>query len=354
MTKILKLNPVNPEMDKIIEAAAVIKSGGLVAFPTETVYGVGADLFNADACANIFKVKNRPVDNPMIVHVSSIGQLQSIAIDIPKKVEDALKVLWPGPVTFILKRNPTVPPTERRSMVHLISVRMPAHPIALRLIEESGVPIAAPSANLSTKPSGTKAEHVGKDLYGKIDMILDGGDTAFGLESTIIDATVEPYVLRRPGAFTVIELQKFLGGITVPDSINRQLKDDEIPIAPGMKYRHYSPEKRLVAVNGTGLLADCVAKALEGSKVAVLCSNEAAVKMPKKATVIRLGSELSLYEVAKNLFDSFRKLDETDVDVAFIQTFPEKGIGLALMNRIVKAAGSEVIASQDELSRLMI
>jgi L-threonylcarbamoyladenylate synthase len=352
MTRILKINPLNPEMEKIRKAAAVIRSGGLVVFPTETVYGIGADAFNADACARVFEVKNRPMDNPMIVHISDLDQLHDVAADIPKKVEDAVKILWPGPVTFVLKRNPHMPPTERRTMLDLISVRMPAHPVALRLIELSG-PIAAPSANISTKPSGTRAEHVEKDFNNRIEMILDGGDTAFGLESTIIDTTVEPYAVLRPGAFTLIELQKFLGEIRVPDSINRSLKDDEIPKAPGMKYRHYAPDCRLAVADSKELLLSITGRAKENKKIAFLCSNEMADSIGNNAITIRLGSERNLYEIGKNLFDSFRRLDSMHIKCAIIQRFPERGIGLAIMNRVMKASDSNIISSLGEFDAFL-
>jgi L-threonylcarbamoyladenylate synthase len=345
MTKVLRINPINPQAEMIREAASIIKAGGLVAFPTETVYGIGADAFNGDACKNIFKVKNRPMDNPLIVHISKIAQLGDIARDVPDDLGNALKILWPGPVTFRLKKNANVP-YETTAMLDTVSVRMPAHPVALRLIEGSGTPIAAPSANISTRPSGTRAEHVINDFDGKIDIILDGGDTAFGLESTIIDATVKPYLLLRPGAFTVEELRKYLD-VDVPDSINKN-KSHARPVAPGMKYRHYAPNAKLLAIDAeflikaTGLLP-------KEMNYAVLCSDEMAEKIGTRANVIRLGSINDLYGIAKNLFDAFRDLDRKGVGLALVQTFSERGIGLALMNRIIKASNSEPIRSEEEL-----
>ena len=348
MTKKIVVNPINPEMDRIKEAAAVIKAGGTVAFPTETVYGIGADAFNGNACSKIFKAKGRPADNPLIVHISKMEQLEKVVRDIPKGFIDTAKILWPGPITFILKKNKNIP-DEVSASLDTVAIRMPAHPVALRLIDESGTPIAAPSANTSQKPSATKADHVVSDLDGKVDIILDGGDVAFGLESTIIDMTVTPHVLLRPGAFTVEELEKYLGKIEVPKKLNDMMHEAAAPIAPGMKYRHYSPDKRLIPVS-----RELLKQASEmdwKKKVTVICSNEMAKEIGKNVKIIKLGTEASLYEISKNLFDAFRKLDKSDAEFAIVQSFPERGIGLALMNRIVKAAGSEPVNSIEELTK---
>ena len=347
MTKILTINPINPEMNLIREAAEVIRNGGTVAFPTETVYGIGADAFNSDACASIFNIKGRPMDNPLMVHISKLEQLNDVAVDMSDDFLKASKILWPGPVTFILKRNKKIP-NEVTAGLDTVAVRLPAHPIALRLIDESKTAIAAPSANISRRPSATKVQHVIDDLNGKVDVIIDGGDTAFGLESTIINMTVSPPMLLRPGAFTMEELEKFLGKITIPDSLNRRLEDNEIAIAPGMKHRHYAPEKMLIAVKGKELLVEIATIASKDKKIAVLCSDEMAEKIKGNIKVVRLGSEDSLYGIAKNLFDALRKIDRLDVDFALIQTFPERGIGLALMNRIVKGSGSMPVTSIEE------
>lgn len=347
MTKILQVNPINPETDKIIEAAAIIKSGGTVAFPTETVYGIGADAFNPKACVKIFEAKSRPMDNPLIVHISSLKQLNDVAAKVGNDFIEKAKILWPGPVTFILKKNGRIP-DEVSAGLDTVAVRMPAHPIALRLIDESG-PIAAPSANTSQRPSGTKARHVAFDLDGKVDMILDGGESAFGIESTIINMTVTPPVLLRPGAFTIEELEKYIGKVTVPDGLNMMVHEAGTPMAPGMKYRHYSPDKRLVAIKGRELLVDACVVASKDRRIAVICSDEMAKLVPENIKVIKLGRESSLYEIAKNLFDSFRKIDQMDVELALVQTFPERGIGLALMNRIIKASGYGPVGSIDEL-----
>ncbi len=348
MTKIVRINPLNPEKHIIKEAADVIRKGGTVAFPTETVYGIGADAFNGSACARIFEAKGRPADNPLIVHISNLNQLKDVAREIPEDFMNAARILWPGPVTFILKKNSRIP--DEVSAGHdTVAVRMPAHPVALRLIEESGTLIAAPSANTSQKPSATSADHVRADLDGKIDMILDGGDTAFGIESTIINMTVKPHILLRPGSFTIEELEKYLGNIIIPEGPSMMMYEAGAPVAPGMKYRHYAPDKRLVMVVGDELLVEASEIAAKRRNIAVLCSNDVAEKLNKGVKVIRLGNRGNLYEIAKNLFDAFRRLDRMDIETAFVQTFPERGMGLALMNRISKASAYRRIDSIKQL-----
>ncbi len=353
MTKILRINPINPQAEMIREAAAVIKNGGTVAFPTETVYGIGADAFNAEACSNIFRIKGRPIDNPLIVHISKQEQLSKVAVNVPQNLIEAAKILWPGPVTFILKKAKDIP-NEVSAGLDTVAVRMPAHPIALRLIDQSETPIAAPSANISKKPSATKAEHVIKDLDGKVDLIIDGGEAAFGLESTIIDTSVKPYVLLRPGAFTVEELEKYLGKIKIPESINKEIGASEKAIAPGMKYRHYAPEKKLIVVKTNDILMKAADFIPKNKKFVVLCSNEMADRLNDGANIkiMRLGSESNLYEISKNIFDSFRRIDKLEADFALVQTFPERGIGLALMNRIIKASAIEPVDSIEKLKKL--
>ncbi len=352
MTETLRVNPINPEPEKIARAAEVILKGGTVAFPTETVYGIGANAFDESACAGIFKAKGRPSDNPLIVHISKAGQLKDVADGIDQELREAVKTLWPGPVSFVLKSNGNVPLNVRGGL-DTVAVRMPAHPIALRLIEKCGTPIAAPSANLSGRPSSTTARHVIEDLDGRVDLIIDGGDTAFGLESTVINATEKPYVLLRPGAFTLEELQKYLGEITVPESIMREIGASERALSPGMRHRHYSPKTRVVAVSSKETIIRCANEGI-GRKLAILCSNELAEEIESRyPVIIKLGPEGSLYEVAKNLFDSLRKLDGMNVDAAIVQCFPERGIGLAIMNRIIRASGSAPAGSLAELKRML-
>lgn len=340
MTQIIKIDPLNPEIDKIRIAAEVIKNGGTVAFPTETVYGLGANAFDGKACLKIFEAKNRPADNPLIVHIAEFKQLYEVAREIPDKVLEVAQIVWPGPLTFVLKKTDIVP-KEVTAGLDTVAVRMPAHPIALQLIRESGVPIAAPSANLATRPSPTKAEDVIADLYGRVDVIIDGGHTFFGVESTIINVTVDPPVLLRPGPFTVEELRKLFGDIIIPEFAEGK-KEAEIALAPGMKYRHYAPSTRLLIVENRRILRDVASLLKKKYKVAVLIPKEMAKEFQDVPQLL-LGSDENLYEVAKNLFDSFRELDKLNVDIGLIVGFPEKGIGFAIMNRARKATSFSIV-----------
>ena len=345
MTEVITIDPINPEIGRIRRAARAIREGGTVAFPTETVYGLGANAFDQKACERIFSIKRRPADNPLIVHICSMRQLHEV-VKVSEPLLKLARIVWPGPITFILNKNTRISDAATAGL-KTVAVRMPAHPIALKLIEESGVPIAAPSANLSTRPSPTKAEHVMQDLDGRVDIIIDGGDTLFGVESTIIDLRKKPYTLLRPGPFTIEELRKYFGRIRVPrDMMNKKIESGAA-LAPGMKYRHYAPRKRMIAIEGKELLLKGVERLSEGRRVAVLCSNELARKV-RNAEIIEMGSEKNPYEITKRLFDSFRLLDRTTADIGVVQTFPERGIGLALMNRIVKAS-SIYVKSANEL-----
>ena len=345
-TRIIAIDPIKPEPCKIRLAADIVRKGGLVAFPTETVYGIGANALDPEACLKIFRAKGRPADNPLIVHICSMAQLRQVAASVPRDIRRVLGVLWPGPVTFVLKKNRRVA-KEATAGLDSVAVRMPAHPIALRLIEASGVPIAAPSANTSSRPSPTDARHVMQDLNGKVDMIIDGGSTLFGIESTVIDATTRPYTLLRPGAFTIEELQRHIGRIVVPSR-----HDTSRPRAPGMKYRHYAPRKQLVVVANKKLLIE--AASLVGSKkIAVLCSDELAERLKPGVAGIKLGSERNMYEITRNLFGALRRLDRTGADLGLIQSFPKAGMGFALMDRIVKASGSAPLSSEKALRKIL-
>ncbi len=351
MTKILKVDPINPKPELLSEAIAVLASGGLVAFPTETVYGLGADAFNSNAVSMIFKVKGRPIDNPLIVHVDSIQMLEEIVEEVPSNVLHVLKRAWPGPLTVVLKKKPVVPDVVTAGLP-TVAVRCPAHPVALALIKGLGRPIAAPSANLSGKPSPTTAEHVINDLYGKVDIIIDGGETFFGVESTVINVLTDPPTLLRPGPIGIEELTKLFGkNINVPQHV-RGFSEAEVALSPGMKYKHYAPEKPLVLVelssyeNLSELVNEVSAVVNEltssGAKVAVIGSDET-LDYYKNVVKISLGSRKNLYEVAKNLFKVLRIVDSLNVDVVVAEGFEERGIGLAIMNRLRKAATRKIV-----------
>ncbi len=346
MTVIIKVNPINPEREKIKIAAEAILKGGIVVFPTETVYGLGADALNPEAVRKVFIAKNRPMDNPIIVHIAKKSQLFELAKKVPKWVERAIDILWPGPVTFVLEKKKIVP-DEVTAGLPTVAIRMPAHPVALALIEESK-PIAAPSANLSGKPSPTTAKHVIEDMYGRVDVIIDAGDTFFGVESTVIDATEDPPVILRPGPMTVEELQKITGKEFKIHPAALAKGSVKVAKSPGMKYRHYAPNAKLILIEGAyeEMLRKIKEVFLrlkrEGKKVALLLTEESKEFLGVREDVINLGTRKNLYSVAKNLFKSLRLLDKLGYEAGIVESFELKGIGLAIMNRLRKAA-SEII-----------
>lgn len=346
-TKIIKINPLFPEEDKIAEAAEVIKRGGLVAFPTETVYGLGANCYNEDAVLKIFTVKGRPPDNPLIVHISNFKMLKEVSEEIPDLAYKVANVAWPGPITVIMKKSRKVPYVVTGNL-ETVAVRMPAHPVALKLIEESGVPIAAPSANLSGRPSPTNVKHVIADLFNKVDMIIDSGETFFGVESTIVDITREVPVLLRPGPFTVEELQEKIGIRVEVPKVARGISEAEKALAPGMKYRHYAPKAMMILVTGKNL-EEIVRKAIDVAKgenmKKVVLATEETIKyyIQEKIDVISLGTRKNLYTVAKNLYSKLRECDERGFELIICESFEERGIGLAIMNRLRKASGGKIV-----------
>ena len=349
MTKIIRVDPISFEESLLYEAAEAIRRGGLVAFPTETVYGLGADTFNGRACLKIFEVKRRPPDNPLIVHIKDFEQLHSVAEDVQK--EEVLRKVWPGPLTVVLKKKKDVP-KEVTAGLDTVAVRMPAHPVALKLIDLSGTPIAAPSANISGRPSPTRGETVVKELNGLVDVIIDAGPTFFGVESTIVDLTKEKPVLLRPGPFTVEELRSVFGEIVVPEEASGSADFDK-PLAPGMKYRHYAPSKDLFLLLDNSLVKEVYKVA--NKRVALLISEEKleevkGLKNDNVQTII-LGTESNLYTVARNLFESLRLIDSMDVTFGIAQSFEERGIGFAIMNRLRKASGRKYIKSYEDLKK---
>ncbi|MGC8533693.1 MAG: L-threonylcarbamoyladenylate synthase [Candidatus Parvarchaeum sp.] len=335
MTKIIKMSESKIDRKGIIYAANQIKGGKLVVFPTETVYGIGASAFNEKACKEIFKVKNRAVDNPLIVHIYSLDQLKEIAA-VPANLFVVLRKVWPGPVTFIFKSINL--PKMVTAGLDTVAVRMPSNKIALELIKESDVPIAAPSANISTLPSATEAKHAVADFLGKVAVIIDGGKSKFGLESTVVDVSRKPYRLLRPGSYDVNKLEKFLGKIKIPKSINETVKKGKV-LSPGMKYRHYSPRKPLFLFdNVDGLISASRFLESKGLKFAVLIPEEYKARVNSNRKII-LGSIYEPEEIARNLFSSFRKLDEIDVEIGLISDIKLKSFDLAVRNRVIKASG---------------
>lgn len=332
--------PMRSGVDKRLRVAArFIQEGKLVAFPTETVYGLGADALNESAVRRIFKAKGRPADNPLIVHIASIEWLFELARKVPEKAIRLAEKFWPGPLTLVLPRNPRVPDVAT-SGLDTVAVRMPAHPIALALIRLSERPIAAPSANISGRPSPTDAEHVVEDFYGRIECVVDGGPTPIGVESTVLDLTGSKPVLLRPGGLTLEEIEKVVGEVGIHPAVKG--KEVGLARAPGMKYRHYSPSAQVIVVEGE---KEAVRRKIDelvrefrerGMRVGVM-----ATESHRADAFFYLGH--NDIEVARNVFRALRELDKAGVDVIIAEGIEEKGLGLAVMNRLRKAAGYRIV-----------
>lgn len=346
-TLIIKVDSENPEREKIRIAADVIKKGGLVAFPTETVYGLGADALNEVAVKKIYLVKNRPLDNPTIVHIADKSEVYRLAENVPEIVEKLMNTFWPGPLTIVLKASDLVPRITTGGL-ETVAIRMPRHRVALELIKLSGTPIAAPSANLAGRPSPTTAEHVIRDLYGKIDVILDAGETMVGLESTVLDLSSEVPQILRPGAVTFEELKNVLGNVEIhPAATGMEIEIKEVK-SPGMKHRHYAPNTEMLLIEGDVKAVvekiNELAKSFiaQGKKVGILATDETLNRYSENLIVKSLGSREDLETVARNLFRALREL-ENEVDVILAESFPEEGIGLAIMNRLRRASGRRIV-----------
>lgn len=335
MTKIIR---VTQDMSVLDEAAQALKEGKLVAFPTETVYGLGASAFCEDAVHNTFAAKGRPQDNPLIVHIADRNMLQTVVESIPEEAELLMQHFWPGPLTMIMKKADCISHTVTAGL-ETVAVRMPSHPVALALIQKSGVPVTAPSANRSGSPSTTRAEHVIADLDGRVDYIIDGGACRVGLESTVVDLTGEVPQILRPGGISLLDLQKVLPQTTYEPA----LKDAKAtPKSPGMKYRHYAPQAELYLIEGE--FSKKVPALLEeekkkGRKTGILCRDGQALQADFS---IAIGA--SLEEYAHCLFDALREMDDLGAEVIFAELPPtEEGIAAALKNRLRKAAGGHVL-----------
>lgn len=347
-TLLLKVNPQTPDIEKVRISAGFIRSGGLVAFPTETVYGLGADALNVAAVLALFEAKKRPLDNPPIVHVCDVKDVYRLAQEIPRTAEKLMKAFWPGPLTLILKRSSIVPDVTVAGL-DTIAVRMPRHNVALALISESRCPISAPSANLAGKPSPTTARHVLEDLDGRIDAVLDAGSTVIGVESTVLDVTVDPPQVLRPGGTPFEALKEVLGGVELDPAVTAE---KPVPVekvrSPGVKHKHYAPNADVVVVEGE--LSAIVRRVNElavyyvsrGSRVGVLCTDET-VGCYWADVVRSLGSRSNLASVAQNLFARLREFDLERVDVIVAEGVPLEGLGLAVMNRLRKASGYKIV-----------
>ncbi len=341
-----KIDHKKIDSEALQQAAELLRQGELVAFPTETVYGLGADALRPEASKKIYAAKGRPSDNPLIIHVAEFEALGKIVEEVPDKAKLLADKFWPGPLTMIMRKSAAVP-YETTGGMETVAVRMPDHPLALALIREGGGYVAAPSANTSGRPSPTLAEHVYQDLSGKVAMILDGGAVGIGLESTIVDLSENIPMILRPGYITKEMLEEVIGEVMVDPGLIAA--DSNVkPKAPGMKYRHYAPKANLVIVKGepkkviakiNSLTQECIT---EGKKVGVIGTDET-ISRYKASVVKTIGSREDEDSIARHLYGILREYDEMDIDCIFSESFATPRIGHAIMNRLLKAAGHQVI-----------
>ncbi len=340
-SEIIKIHPQKPEKKILERAAKIIKRGDLVAFPTETVYGLGANALDKKAVRKIFEVKKRPMDNPIIVHIADFEDLFKLAKKIPKEAKILANKFWPGPLTLVLFKRKIVPDTVTAGS-KTVAIRMPENKIALELIKTAGLPIAAPSANLAGRPSPTTAKDVFEDLGDKIDLILDGGKTKIGVESTVIDLTKKPFQILRPGGISFEKLKKVLKNVELHPFLKGEKLKDKIVKSPGMKYRHYAPKAPLILVEGkdqVSKIQNLIGYYQKRKKIIGVMATEETKKFYKKANlVLTVGSGKNLEEIAKNLFETLREFDKQKVEIILSESFPERGIGFAIMHRLKKAA----------------
>ena len=345
--------------EELKEAASILRSGGLVAFPTETVYGLGGNALDEDAARKIYAAKGRPSDNPLIAHVSCVEEVEPLVKEIPEAGRKLMEAFWPGPLTMIFPKSDKVPYGTTGGL-DTVAIRMPDDPVANRLIALAGVPVAAPSANTSGRPSPTTADHVWQDMNGRIEMIIDGGPVGIGVESTIVDVSSAVPSVLRPGAITMEMLAEVLGEVSVDPAILGPLSADVRPKAPGMKYKHYAPKADLTLVEPedvdreNGLdekqLQAMIGKVRElsrgkieaGCKVGVICTDESRHCYTDGA-VRSIGERKSQASVAHNLYALLREFDDLGVDYIFSESFPKDHLGQAIMNRLSKAAGYKIV-----------
>lgn len=352
-TQIFKVDPENPDQRLIAAAAQLIQAGEVVAFPTETVYGLGANGLDPTAVTKIFAAKGRPADNPLILHISSVRDLEQVVVKIPPLAQALIQRFWPGPLTLVLPKKTGVPDAVTAGLP-TVAVRMPAHPVAQALITATGLPIAAPSANISGRPSPTLAGHVWADLNGRIAAILDGGPTGIGLESTVVDLSGDSPCLLRPGGVSREELEAVIG----PVGFAVEPGATQTPKAPGMKYRHYAPQAPVWVVSAptldglAGKLQRLAQAAIaQGEVPYLLVSQETAVLLQQhftEETIAVWGSRNNPAEIAHNLFSLLRSADEKQATIIYAEGIEPSGLGAAVMNRLLKAAGGRVLDSKSQ------
>lgn len=336
---------VQADAASIAQAASLLRAGEVVAFPTETVYGLGADGTNAQAVAGIFRAKDRPADNPLILHIDQPGMLAQVTDSVDARAQALMRAFWPGALTLLFRRLASVPDIVSAGLP-TVGVRMPSHPVARAIIAGTGCPIAAPSANRSGRPSPTTAAHVLQDLGGRIPLIIDGGASGYGVESTVLDITGNRPVLLRPGGVTLEMLRDVLPDIEVDPTVLQPLASGQEARSPGMKHRHYAPSARVVVVRGEAsdvsetICRRAAGAAVQGLKAGVLCAEEQ-VDAYEGLTVYSLGTTAD--EMSARLFGALRAMDAQGVDVIFAEATQTQGMGLALMNRLLRAADFDVI-----------
>lgn len=343
-TKILKLDEKRPDENIISNASKLIRSGEIVAFPTETVYGLGGNALDPSSVTRIFEIKGRPPDNPLIVHIADMSMLEALVTQIPPMAHRIIEEFWPGPITLVLKKSKIVPEITTGGL-NTVAVRMPRNKIARALIKNSGIPIAAPSANISGRPSPTTAIHVRDDLDGKIKLILDGGSTKIGIESTVIDMTRRIPVILRPGGISKESIEKVIGKVCFHDSLlGNYGRKMMIHRSPGMKYQHYSPNAKVMLVEGpknrvkTKIIQLTEKLEAEGKKVTIMTANKSLRVNPKK--IQYMGSTLET--ISRNLFANLRQADRDKIDVIIVQGIHYRKTGFAIMNRLRKAASTKI------------
>lgn len=368
-TIIYDIDPNDIDMNKIKICSKVLANGGTVAFPTETVYGVGANALNPQAVKKIYTAKGRPADNPLIVHISDVKSLYVLVDEVSRATEDLISAFWPGPLTLILKKSKAVPDTITAGL-DTVAIRLPMHPIAINLIKEAGIPIAAPSANISGKPSPTRGKHVVDDLFGRVDIIINGGNCEVGLESTVLDMSTNQPTILRPGAVTKKMIEEILGKEINFHETNLGNFEGEIPKAPGMKYIHYAPKAEVIIYRGE---IDEVTRRMEldleryvnlGKRVGIICtesrkraegdgsclafrgnlfSQKTKQEPHPLASVKSMGVRGEYKTIAANIFRILREFDDEEVDIILTEAVEETELGQAIMNRLIKAAGYNIV-----------
>lgn len=343
-TVVKKINPGRFQDVELQEACCILQEGGLVAFPTETVYGLGGDALSQGASDKIYHAKGRPSDNPLIVHIADLKGLYDLASDVSPKALRLAEEFWPGPLTMIFPKKENVPMATTGGL-HTVAVRMPSHPVARGLIRCSGIYIAAPSANLSGRPSPTKAEHVIEDMDGRIDMILDSGPVGIGIESTILDMTADVPLILRPGYITEDMVREAAGGVSIDPAVAAKVpKENVVAKAPGMKYRHYAPHGQMVIVEGkpeavAKKINDLVKEKESRQRKAAVIATEETKEMYDCKEVYSIGSRKSEGSIAAGMYGILRQMDTIGAEFIFAESFAEDTLGQAIMNRMLKAAG---------------